>query len=128
LRIADRGELSYIYSAEGEKLARKMKNFTYHYYAGNMVYNDDRLLDYLLFNKGLVNKVSGAYSYEYDLKDQPGNTRVTFQPNGSTTTTTQITENNPFGSIYLPVSTAGSIKYLYNGKEKQDEYAKFNQG
>ena len=105
-----------------------MNRTTNKYYAGNMVYNNDKSLNYLLFDEGLVTKTSSVYSYEYHLKDHLGNPRVTFQPNGSTTTTTQITENNPFGSIYLPVSTAGSIKYLYNGKEKQDEYAKFNQG
>jgi len=113
--------ISYIYSAVGEKLAKKMKDNTYQYYAGNMVYNNDKLLDYLLFDEGLVNKTSSVYSYEYHLKDHLGNTRVTFQPNGSTTTTTQVAEYYPFGSSYLPISPAGTNKYLYNGKEKQDD-------
>jgi len=113
--------ISYIYSAAGEKLAKKMTNNTYQYYAGNMVYNNDKSLNYLLFDEGLVNKVSGGYAYEYQLKDHLGNTRVTFQPNGSTTTTTQVAEYYPFGSSYLPVSPAGTNKYLYNGKEKQDD-------
>jgi len=96
-------------------------NTSYKYYAGNMVYNNDKSLNYLLFDEGLVNKVSGGYAYEYQLKDHLGNTRVTFQPNGSATTTTQVAEYYPFGSSYLPVSPAGSNKYLYNGKEKQDD-------
>jgi RHS repeat-associated protein len=99
----------------------KMTNNTYQYYAGNMVYNNDKSLKYLLFDEGLVNKVSGGYAYEYHLKDHLGTTRVTFQPNGSTTTTTQVAEYYPFGSSYLPISPAGSNKYLYNGKEKQDD-------
>jgi len=86
-----------------------------------MVYNNDKSLKYLLFEEGLVNKSSGGYAYEYHLKDHLGNTRVTFQPNGSSTTTTQVAEYYPFGSSYLPVSPAGSNKYLYNGKEKQDD-------
>jgi len=113
--------IAYIYSAAGEKLARMMKDGTYQYYAGNMVYKNDKSLNYLLFDEGLVNKVSGGYSYEYHLKDHLGNTRVTFQPYGSTTTTTQVAEYYPFGSSYLPVSPAGTNKYLYNGKEKQDD-------
>jgi len=112
---------SYIYSAAGKKLAKEMTNNTYQYYAGNMVYKNDKSLNYLLFDEGLVNKVSGGYAYEYQLKDHLGNTRVTFQPNGSTTTTTQVAEYYPFGSSYLPVSPAGTNKYLYNGKEKQDD-------
>ncbi|NEW84805.1 MAG: hypothetical protein GZ094_20890, partial [Mariniphaga sp.] len=114
-------KIDYIYSAAGEKLAKKMKEGTYQYYAGNMVYDNAKSLKYLLFDEGLVNKSSGVYSYEYHLKDHLGNTRVAFQPNGSGTTTTQVAEYYPFGSSYLPISPAGTNKYLYNGKEKQDD-------
>jgi len=69
----------------------------------------------------LVTKTSSVYTYEYHLKGHLGNTRVAFQPNGSGTTTTQVAEYYPFGSSYLPVSPAGTNKYLYNGKEKQDD-------
>jgi RHS repeat-associated protein len=113
--------ISYIYSASGEKLAKRMKDNSYQYYAGNMVYKNDKTLNYLLFEEGLVNKVSGGYTYEYHLKDHLGNTRVTFQPNGSSTTTTQVAEYYPFGSSYSPINPAGTNKYLYNGKEKQDD-------
>ena len=88
--------ISYIYSAAGEKLAKKMKEGTYQYYAGNMVYKNDKSLNYLLFEEGLVNKSSVAYTYEYHLKDHLGNTRVAFQPNGGSTTTTQVAEYYPF--------------------------------
>ncbi len=112
-----------------------MKDNTYQYYAGNMVYKNDKSLSYLLFDEGLEPKTSSVYSYEYHLKDHPpvvgqvpptvgqvpGNTRVTFQPNGNSITTTQVAEYYPFGSSYLPVSPAGTNKYLYNGKEKQDD-------
>ncbi|NEW84803.1 MAG: hypothetical protein GZ094_20880 [Mariniphaga sp.] len=98
-----------------------MKEGTYQYYAGNMVYDNVKSLKYLLFDEGLVNKSSGVYSYEYHLKDHLGNTRVAFQPNGSGTTTTQVAEYYPFGSSYLSVSPAGTNKYLYNGKEIQSD-------
>ena len=113
--------IAYIYSSAGEKLAKKMKDNTYKYYAGNMVYKNDKSLNYLLFEEGLVNKSSGVYTYEYHLKDHLGSTRVSFQPNGAGTTPTQVAEYYPFGSSYLPVSPAGTNKYLYNGKEKQDD-------
>jgi len=97
-----------------------MKDNTYQYYAGNKVYKNDKSLNYLLFDEGLVTKTSSVYSYEYHLKDHLGNTSVTFQLNGSGgTTTTQVAEYYPFGSSYLPVSPAGNNKYLYNGKLKR---------
>ncbi len=66
-----------------------MKQGTYQYYAGNMVYSpiiennvEVYRLKYLLFDEGLVTKSAGGYSYEYHLKDHPpkvglalGNTR-----------------------------------------------------
>jgi len=113
--------ITYIYSATGEKLAKRDKNNLYQYYAGNMVYNNGKSLNYIIFEEGLVTKSSSAYTYEYHLKDHLGNTRVAFQPNGSGTTTTQVAEYYPFGSSYLPISPAGTNKYLYNGKEKQDD-------
>ncbi len=36
-------------------------------------------------------------------------------------TATQVAEYYPFGSTYAPLSPAGTNKYLYNGKEKQDD-------
>jgi len=79
-------------------------------------------LNYLLFDEGLVNMSSGGYSYEYHLKDHLGNTRVTFQPDSKGgITTTQVAEYYPFGSSYLPIKPAGTNKYLYNGKEKQED-------
>ena len=77
-----------------------MKDNTYQYYAGSMVYKNDKSLNYLLFDEGMVTKTSNLYSYEYHLKDHLGNTRVAFQPNGPTTTTTQVAEYYPFGSSY----------------------------
>ena len=40
-----------------------MKDNTYQYYAGNMVYKNDKSLSYLLFDEGLVTKTSSVYSY-----------------------------------------------------------------
>jgi RHS repeat-associated protein len=112
--------IAYIYSAAGEKLAKKKKDNMYQYYAGSMVYNNNKLLDYLIFDEGLVYKTSTLYAYEYHLKDHLGNVRVTFQPNGTTTTVKQVTEYYPFGMNYAQ-SPGGTNKYLYNGKEKQDD-------
>ena len=93
-----------------------MKNGTYQYHAGNMVYKSDKSLNYLLFDDGLVTKTSSVYSNEYHLKDHLGNARVTCQPNCKGDNTTQIVDYYPFGSGYLPTSPAGTNKYLDHGK------------
>ena len=113
--------ISYVYSVAGAKLAKKMKDNTYQYYTGNMVYKNDKSLNYLLFEEGMVIMSSGGYAYEYHMKDHLGNTRVAFQPNGSSTTTTQVAEYYPFGSSYIPITPAGTNKYLFCGKENQDD-------
>lgn len=113
--------ISYIYSAKGEKLAKQMKDNSWQYYAGGFVYNSDKSLNYFIFDEGRVKNVSGGLSYEYHLKDHLGNTRVAFEPNGSSTNTRQVAEYYPFGSSFVPSSPNNDNKYLYNGKEKQDD-------
>lgn len=78
----------------------KMNATTINCYAGNMVYKNDKSLNYLLFDEGLVTKTLSVYSYEYHLKDPPsravqvfGRTRVAFQLNSCTTTTTQVVQH-----------------------------------
>ncbi|MDP4240771.1 MAG: hypothetical protein Q8904_15015 [Bacteroidota bacterium] len=88
--------ISYIYSAAGEKLAKKMKDNTYQYYAGNFVYGTDKGLDYILFKEGKVNRqADGSLVYDYFIKDHLGNTRVDFSQRG---TNVRETEYYPFGS------------------------------
>jgi RHS repeat-associated protein len=112
----------YIYSAMGEKLAKRLKDNTVKYYAGSMVYDNAKALSYLLFEEGMAYKGSTSYTYEYYLKDHLGNTRVVFQPSGSSTNTTQVVEYYPFGSNFQPISPSSiDNKYLYNGKEMQSD-------
>lgn len=96
--------LSYIYSATGEKLAKLKNSVVQQYYTGNMVYNSSKALDYILHEEGMVKKAT-AYTYEYYLKDHLGNTRVVFSPgSGSTINTEQVDEYYPFGLSYRPIS------------------------
>ncbi|MDP4210493.1 MAG: RHS repeat-associated core domain-containing protein, partial [Bacteroidota bacterium] len=113
--------ISYIYSATGEKLAKRMKDNTYQYYAGGFVYNNDKSLNYIAFDEGRVKKISSSFSYEYHLKDHLGNTRVAFELSGSSATPVQVAEYYPFGSSFVPMNPNNDNKYLYNGKEKQDD-------
>jgi RHS repeat-associated protein len=113
--------LAYIYSATGEKLVKSLNGAVKQYYVGDMVYNNAKGLDYILYEEGMVKKAA-TYVYEYNLKDHLGNTRVMLSPTSNNTISTdQVDEYYPFGLSYRPISPDNGNKYLYNGKEIQDE-------
>ncbi|NOU17306.1 MAG: RHS repeat-associated core domain-containing protein [Bacteroidales bacterium] len=110
--------VSYIYNAAGTKLAKLQNGTLKQLYAGSLVYNESKVLDYILHDEGMVVKQSGGFEYQYFIKDHLGNTRVVFNGSGSTL---QIADYYPFGSRFVPFSPESSNKYLYNGKELQDD-------
>jgi len=55
------GKNSYIYSASGEELAKKMKEDANQYYEGNMVYNNNKLLDYFTVQIMARSPVHGSF-------------------------------------------------------------------
>ncbi len=59
--------------------------------------------------------------YHYYLKDHLGNTRMTYHYSGSNPTVDQEEEYYPFGSLFTDNNLTEN-KYLYNGKELQDEF------
>ncbi len=111
------GTLQYQYSAAGEKL-RKVYQGTVTEYIGNFVYNGSSLA-YIITGEGRIIKSGSTYLYEYNLKDHLGNTRVSFQANGSTPTVLQNQDYYPFGMTMNLIQNDN--RYLYNGKELQDD-------
>ena len=117
------------------------------YYASGIEYNHDRKVD--LIHPEEVEKLRGLevemrwavrfrkpslplsldaqpptagatdYRYHYYLRDHLGNTRVVFTPQGIA----RHTDYYPFGMSHTPnyQHSAGSHKYLYNGKELQND-------
>ncbi len=59
--------------------------------------------------------------YHYYLKDHLGNTRITYHYAGSTPVIDQEVEYYPFGALFYG-GLLGDNKYLYNGKELNDEF------
>ncbi|MEN8157503.1 MAG: RHS repeat-associated core domain-containing protein [Bacteroidota bacterium] len=121
-------ELYYLYDAAGTKWMKtndQGSSLIKTMYAGSFVYEDtdndaedDFGLDYILHPEGVI-EVTGSTldGYNYHLKDHLGNTRVVFNEAG---TATQKTDYYPFGMRFSDTQ-GGSNKYLYNGKELQDE-------
>ena len=123
-------EINYLYDAAGIKLRKQTRtNYTVEKtldYIGSFVYEDDGNFElrYILTGEGrvMVNS-NGTYEYQYFLKDHLGNTRVIFNENGEVI---QEDAYYPFGmqmnGLCYETGLDYKNKYLYNGKELQDEF------
>jgi len=114
----------YTYDAIGTKLRKAHytgETPTYRYYAGAFEYSNVKALDLIHTDEGVVNYDDDEFTYEYFLKDHLGNTRATFSPNGTSYTLLQTYDFYPFGMRSVKTDRSSDNKYLYNGKELQDE-------
>lgn len=116
----------YEYDASGTKWSKtvvKSGTSTMEYY-GSFIYQD-ATLDRVLTSEGYYIPEEGIVpaEYCYFLKDHLGNTRmvVSYSPSGSTPAVEQETEYYPFGSMFTE-NSLDKNKYLYNGKELQNEF------
>jgi RHS repeat-associated protein len=113
----------YEYDATGLKWGKSAtlggNTSTMDYY-GEFIYRDGTL-DRVLTSEGYYDP-TGA-DYHYHLKDHLGNTRMTIHYDGSSATAQvdQEIEYYPFGKMFSANNTAEN-KYLYNGKELQNEF------
>ena len=120
--------IDYIYTADGVKRQKSIAGSGARSaptdYLGSIVYPGDA--DAFIFTsegRALRND-QGKFDYEYFLKDHLGNTRVSFNQKG---TILQDNSYYPFGmslgeSLTYVDNTAIENKYLYNGKEMQDDF------
>ncbi len=117
-------KVMYTYDATGVKLKKRLisdGNITDRYYTGTYEYDNNMLPVLIHFDEGVVNVTGSTYDYEYFLKDHLGNIRASFKPSGDTLISTQKVDYYPFGMIAY-ANGASNNKYLYNGKELQDDY------
>ena len=115
--FAGSDEVSYIYSATGEKLAKKAGG-SFTYYRSVMVYAGDSLL-YIIQPEGTVTRSSGQYTYNYFKTDHTGSTRAMLSAVGGNLRVQQTTDYYPYGLAWS-LSNLNKNKYLYSGKEFED--------
>ena len=120
-RTVKRGTTStvtYIYDANGNKLAVSQDGTAKNYYCGDFVYDGSLAVAYILTPNGQLtrNSSTGAYSTQYNIPDHLGNVRSVVSSSG---TVLQSTDYYPFGLAFADADIA-SNRYLYNGKELED--------
>jgi RHS repeat-associated protein len=121
--------VSYTYDATGTKLAVTTPDGTpRYYYLGSMVYDKDKKLELVLHEEGAIKATtsgsSTTYAYQYFLKDHLGNTRAMFEKAvgaGQAPHLAQATDYYPFGKSFENLNVGTKNRYLYNGKELQDQ-------
>lgn len=121
--------VTYLYDAFGTKL-RKISTSngmtTQRDYIGGIEYsklgNGGSTIEMIHTGEGYIQRnANNTYTYHYNLTDHLGNVRATLQRTTATTgTVIQKHDYYPFGKAKALV-TSGVNKYLYNGKEVQQE-------
>ncbi|RZM27485.1 MAG: RHS repeat-associated core domain-containing protein, partial [Pedobacter sp.] len=113
--------LTYTYDGGGRRI-RKNSNGSVRYYIDGIEYKPDGSIDFIQTEEGIaLNNGSDGYSYRYNLSDHLGNVRYSFDIYGGAVRRLQQDDYYPFGlrKSVSPVVTTN--KYLYNGKEFQEE-------
>jgi len=111
---------SYLYDATGSKLKSVQGTATREYINGVQYTNGT--LDFVQTDEGIAvrNAGTGLYAYEYNLKDNLGNVRVTIDANAGVARVLQEDEYFAFGKDKRLYTLGTENKYLYNGKEQQE--------
>ncbi|MCV9387475.1 RHS repeat-associated core domain-containing protein [Reichenbachiella ulvae] len=119
------GTVTYTYDAAGTKLKKVFGNDTTEY-VGGIHYEMSQLPEETepTLKLSFIQTAEGRYNYttsqyEYNLTDHLGNVRVTVSKENQSVIITQTDDYYPFGLTFN--SFNNDNKYLYNGKELQDE-------
>jgi RHS repeat-associated protein len=120
------GGLSYIYAADGSKLRKSSNDVVTDYIDGIQYVNGS--IDIIQNEVGLARRTGSTYSYEYNLQDHLGNVRTSFYKNPISTQLEVLQRDNyyPFG--LRQTVAEGNNKFLYNGKELQEELGQYDYG
>lgn len=122
-------EIKYFYTFDGTKLRQTVENsgvLTKVDYCGPFVYETAsgvRSLKYIVTPEGRAVKNGSAWDYEYNLKDNLGNTCAVIKNNGGVAQLIQERHYYPFGMEMSELSSGTSTnKYQYNSKELQNDF------
>jgi RHS repeat-associated protein len=117
------------YDAAGVRVSKTViisGTSTKEYYIGGLVVQSNNTVKYFAMAEGRVRNNSGTLTFEYFITDQQGNTRVSFEDNGSGTAV--VRQENSYYAFGMPMAgnymPTDANKKLYNaGNEWQDEFS-----
>lgn len=115
-------DVTYTYDSQGEKL-QKIVNGSVRSYVNGIEYEGNNI-DIIHTEEGIARNNNGIFSYEYNLHDHLGNVRYTFRKGlmDGAVERLQSDDYYAFGKRKSSGSMSSEVnKYLYNGKEIQDE-------
>nr|WP_199157290.1 DUF6443 domain-containing protein [Pedobacter sp. ASV2] len=120
--------ITYTYNAAGQKLKKVSGINTTDYLAGIQYTNG--AIEFIQTEEGVARRNGTDYSYEYNLTDHLGNVRATFykNPNGQLAEVIQRDDYYAFGLRKMGIPNSNVNKYLYNGKELQEELGQYDYG
>ncbi|KIA92321.1 hypothetical protein OC25_16675 [Pedobacter kyungheensis] len=122
--------VSYTYDAAGQKLQKQAGGTTTNYIDGIQYTNNN--IDFIQTEEGIArNNPGGNYSYEYNLSDYLGNVRVTFKQSPIPPYALEVIQRDDYYAFGLRKEgspNANVNKYLYNGKELQEELGQYDYG
>lgn len=131
--ISGSQSINYQYNASGKMLSKNspsgLNEYIYGIQYGNS--NNSYNIDFVKTGFGRAMRHSdGTYKYQYDLTDHLGNTRVTFDkdPNTGLARRIQGDDYYAFGKRLSVAPVSLDNKYLYNGKDIQDELGQYDYG
>ena len=128
LQVSGSQNVSYTYDATGKKLKKVSATMGTTDYLDGIVYKPSGVIDFIQTEEGLARNSNGTYSYEYNLADHLGNVRVSFQKNPLSGVVEPIQRDDYYAFGLRKVATGGTNKYLYNGKELQEELGQYDYG
>ncbi len=119
-------EVRYIYDATGAKLATVAANGSLTYYRSVFTYaatssSAPEQLMHVLHPEGLVQREGSAWVYKYFKTDHVGSTRAVLAMRGTRIDVDQRTDFYPYGLAHGSFQNLQHNKYLYGGKEYQDQ-------
>lgn len=122
--------ITYVYNSDGTKL-NKTTNATgtavnTHYVDG--IQYTGSSIDFIQTEEGLARRNGSSYSYEYNLTNHLGNVRLIFNENPTTHALAVLQKDDYFAFGKRSAVLAGPNKYLYNGKEVQEELETYDYG
>ena len=128
------GTLTYTYDASGNKV-RKVSTVIGNTtdYINGIQYDSNQTPAFNFIQteegKAAYLPTTGGFDYYYNLRDNLGNTRLTFDTKTSIATTYQTDDYYPFGlEIPSGIIPNPKIEYLYNKKELQEELGQYDYG